>query len=75
MNTVRYLVALLVLLSIPSSFVLWSLIHLFASFWRKFGFFRTYAILSVPVGGLMVGMFNMRDTLLSIDFGLNIKKI
>lgn len=70
MDTVRYAVALFVLLSIPTAFVLWVSIHLFAAFWRKIGFFWTYGVLSIPAGGVMAGIFVARDLLLRIDFGM-----
>jgi len=71
MDTARYAMALFVLLSIPTAFVLWASIHSFAAFWRKIGFFRTYGILSIPAGGVMTGIFVVRDLLLRIDFGTN----
>lgn len=71
MDTARYAVALCVLLCIPSAFVLWGLIHPFSALWRKIGFFWTYGVLSIPTGGVMVGIFAVRDLLLHIDFGIN----
>ncbi len=69
MDTARYVVALNVLLIIPTAFVLWAPIHGFSGFWRKFGFFGTYGTLSVPAGGMAAGIVVIRDVLLQIDFG------
>jgi protein-S-isoprenylcysteine O-methyltransferase Ste14 len=71
MDMARYGVALFVLLCIPSAFVLWSLIHPFSRFWRKIGFLGTYGVLSIPAGGMMAGIFALREMLLRIDFGIN----
>ncbi len=69
MNTVRYVIALLVLIGLPPGILLWFFIHPFASFWRKWGPVWTYTIVGLPMVGLMLGLFHARSTLLGVDFG------
>lgn len=49
-NSVRYIVAFVVLASYPPAILLWVAIHPCAQFWRKLGPFWTYALLGIPVG-------------------------
>ncbi len=69
MNSVRYYVALVVLLSVPPGLLLWFIIHPFASFWRRLGPVWTYSILVLPMVAMMVGLFLVRKPLLTVDFG------
>ncbi len=69
MHSVRYYVALVVLLSVPPGLLLWFIIHPFASFWRRFGPVWTYSILVLPMVAMMFGLFLVRKPLLTIDFG------
>ena len=71
MNTFRYIVALVVLISLPPGLLLWFCIHPFAGFWRKLGPVWTYTLLGIPMIGVMVAIFLMRRSLLAIDFGTN----
>ncbi len=70
-NTFRYIVALVVLISLPPGLLLWFCIHPFAGFWRKLGPVWTYTLLGIPMIGVMVAIFLMRRSLLAIDFGTN----
>ena len=69
MNSVRYFIALVTLISLPPGILLWFAIHPFARFWRRLGPVWTYALLGVPMGLLMVAVFLARRRLLAIDFG------
>ncbi len=69
MDSIRYFIALIVLISIPPGIILWFVIHPFASFWRKLGPGWTYGLLGVPIAILMMGVFLGRDHLLATDFG------
>lgn len=69
MNTARYVVAVLLLMSLPPGVALWFFIHPFASFWRRLGPVWTYGILSLPVVLYMVGVFVARDLLLVTEYG------
>ena len=69
MDWFRYLVALLLLVVLPPGLLVWLVIHPFASFWRRLGLTRTYAVLAVPVVSLMAALYLARGRLLAIDFG------
>ena len=71
MDTARYVVAVLLMMSLPPGVFLWYFIHPFASFWRRFGPVWTYTILSVPVVLYMVVVFLTRDLMLGADYGTN----
>lgn len=75
MNSVRYFVAVFVLVSLPPGFLLWFAIHPMARFWRKLGAGWTYAILGLPVVGMMVGVFALRARLVGTDLGTNLPLI
>jgi len=70
-DTIRYYVALLVLLALPPGLMLWYAIHPFVHFWRRLGPVWTYVVLSVPSVGLCVLMFLARATLLGQDLGMS----
>ena len=71
MHTLRYILALLVVVCVPPGVVLWLVIHPLTGFWRRLGPGWTYAILSVPAAGLMVALFLARRTVLGADLGTN----
>lgn len=71
MNDVRYVLAVMVLVSMPPAIVLWYAIHPFASWWRRLGFGWTYTILGIPTVALMVWLFVERNSLLGTDLGTN----
>ncbi len=75
MNSVRYFLAVVVLISLPPGLLLWFVIHPMAGFWRKLGAGWTYAILGLPVVGMMVGLFALRDQLVGTDFGTSLPLI
>ena len=47
MDTVRYVIALLIVITLPFSFLFWLLIHPFAGFWRRLGPAITYTVVTV----------------------------
>ena len=69
METVRFWVGIIVVMSYPVGLLLWVVIHPFAAFWRKFGVAWTYGILSIPSAAYMVSVFLMRKKILARDFG------
>ncbi len=75
MNSVRYFLAIVVLISLPPGLLLWFVIHPMAGFWRKLGAGWTYAILGPAVVGMMVGLFALRAQLVSTDFGTSLPLI
>ena len=71
MNTVRYFLALFLVIALPPLFLYWLLIHPFVSFWRGKGIGPTYTmVLSMIIAG-MIGLFSLRHFLLEIDYGTN----
>jgi len=71
MDTVRYVLAVIVLVAWPVGVILWIFIHPFARFWRRLGWKWTYAVVSVPAGGLGVALFLLRDRVLAVDYGMS----
>jgi protein-S-isoprenylcysteine O-methyltransferase Ste14 len=71
MNTIRYSLALILMISLPPLFLYWLLIHPLIDFWRARGVGVTYSAVLTIVGAGMVGLFSMRHYLLAIDFGTN----
>jgi protein-S-isoprenylcysteine O-methyltransferase Ste14 len=71
MDAARHIVAIILLLSLPPAFTLWFIIHPFVSFWRRHGPVKTYAIVSVAVGGMITGLYRIRDWALATDLGTN----
>jgi len=69
MNTARYIVGVVLLISLPPGPLLWFAIHPFIRFWRRLGAGCTYATISPFVVALMAILFSLRDTLLGIDLG------
>jgi len=71
MNTVRYFLALFLVITLPPLFLYWLLIHPFVNFWRGKGIAPTYTmVLGVIIAG-MIGLFSLRHYFLGIDYGTN----
>jgi hypothetical protein len=69
MDRVRYLVALIMVMSLPPLILFWLLIHPFVWFWRRLGSAVTYTVVGSIILAGMGGLYLVRRTLLSIDFG------
>ncbi len=69
MNTVRYILGVLLVVTVPPAVFVWFAIHPFVRFWRRLGPGRTYAILAVPWIASMWLLFRARRVLLATDFG------
>lgn len=69
MDTIRYLLALLLVVGLPPLFLYWLLIHPFVNFWRGKGIGMTYGVVLTIVLAAMIGLFSIRHELLVIDFG------
>ena len=74
-NTARYVIAVIVLVSLPPGMLLWFVIHPFVGFWRRFGPLWTYLILVGPVVAMMAALYLARDPLLGPDLGTSIPLI
>jgi protein-S-isoprenylcysteine O-methyltransferase Ste14 len=69
MNTLRYFLALVLVVSLPPLFLYWLLLHPFVKFWRSRGIGVTYGSLLTIIATAMVGLFSMRHFLLRIEYG------
>lgn len=71
MSTLRYFLALFLVVGLPPLFLYWLLLHPFVRFWRSRGIGLTYGSLLTITAASMIVMFSMRHYLLSIDYGTN----
>ena len=71
MSTARYIIAVLLVVSLPPAIGWWYVIHPFVGFWRRVGKPITFSVMTVVFFGSVVGLFAIRDTLLLTDFGTN----
>ncbi len=71
MDTARYFLGVLLVVSLPPAVVFWLLIHPLAGFWRRIGPMATYMI--VGTGCVLVGviLYQLRVGLLGADLGTN----
>ena len=69
MSTARYVIAVLLVISLPPAIVWWCVIHPFVGFWRKIGKPITYTVMTVLFFGSVVGLFAVRDALVLTDLG------
>ncbi len=72
MDSIRYVIALLLIVAVPAAIVFWVLIHPFVRFWRRLGAATAYAAVCTVVAMVMVTMVALRDRLLAADFGLSV---
>jgi protein-S-isoprenylcysteine O-methyltransferase Ste14 len=71
MDTVRYYIALVLVVTMPPVLLLWLLIHPMIRFWRQLGPALTYSLVSLVMVLAGAGIFLARRSLLSVDFGTN----
>ena len=69
MNTLRYFLALVLVISLPPLFLYWLLIHPLIDFWRAKGIGVTYGVVLTIITLGMVGVFSMRHYFLAMQFG------
>lgn len=69
MKSVRYCLALFLVVSLPPLFLYWLLLHPFVKFWRSRGIGVTYGSLLTIIAAGMIGLFSMRHFLLGIEYG------
>lgn len=71
MNTARYVLALLLIVTMPPAMLLWFIVHPFVRFWRKLGPVWTWVVL-VPLLGVQIwGLSSLRQSLLAVEYGTN----
>jgi protein-S-isoprenylcysteine O-methyltransferase Ste14 len=71
MDTVRYFLALILVITLPPLFLYWLIIHPFVEFWRGKGVGVTYGLVLTIIGAGMIGLFSIRHDLLTRDYGTN----
>ena len=69
MTAIRYYLALLGLLFIPTSILIWVVIHPLIGFWRRLGMRGTYAAVLAIEAAVAFGLFQVRKPLLAVEFG------
>jgi hypothetical protein len=71
MNTARYVVALIAVMSYLPAIGWWYLVHPFVGFWRKLGRPLFYAIMTVSSFVVMAAIYAIREPLLAVEYGTN----
>jgi protein-S-isoprenylcysteine O-methyltransferase Ste14 len=71
MDTARYIVALLVMVTFPGAILFWFSVHPFVGFWRKLGPAASYTILVGMMVAVGVAMFVTRERVLAVEYGTN----
>jgi protein-S-isoprenylcysteine O-methyltransferase Ste14 len=72
MDSLRYFIALLLLVSLPPAFLFWMVVHPFARFWRGLGPWWTHGVVWTLIAPGMVGLFRIREPLLASEFGTRV---
>lgn len=68
-DSIRYWLAALTLISLPPAILYWYLIHPFAETWRRLGRAATYSIVFGVCILMGYGLWQVRDALLMTDYG------
>lgn len=69
MSSVRYYLALLLVITVPPGLTFWLVIHPFVRFWRRLGAGWAYGVAGVLMITMMMGLLAFRDPLLAREFG------
>ena len=69
MNTMRYSLALLIVVSVPLMLLFWFIVHPFIQSWRRLGPRRSYTIILSALTLCALLLLLLRGPLLAIDFG------
>jgi protein-S-isoprenylcysteine O-methyltransferase Ste14 len=69
MNTIRYYVALILVILFLPTLLPWLLIHPFIRFWRRLGPGWTYGLVGILMALGAAGIFRLRHLLLAVEFG------
>jgi len=70
-DRIRYVLAVLSVITLPPGLLFWFVIHPWARWWRKLGPVRTYLIVLPAVVAFGVLLFHLRARLLGADLGVN----
>jgi protein-S-isoprenylcysteine O-methyltransferase Ste14 len=68
-DTARYWLALIAVVSFPPAVLYWFVIHPWAGFWRRLGPWKTHLIVGPSMILLGVWIYLYRDYLMRVDFG------
>ena len=68
-DTIQYYAALLLVVMFPPAFASWFFIHPFIRFWRRLGSGLTYSIGFPALLAGFYGLFRVRGSLLSVNYG------
>lgn len=71
MDTARYVVALITIVTVPSAILFWLVVHPFVRLWRRLGPPLSYTLLVVLTVGVAAVVYLLREPILSVDFGTN----
>lgn len=71
LDTARYWLAVLTIISVPPALFYWYLIHPFAKSWRRLGRSPTYLIVVSLCVAMGYGLWQLRSPLLRTDYGFN----
>lgn len=71
MDAARYVLALILTVTLPPVILFWLLIHPFVGFWRKRGPLSAYLCVFSVMGVAAAGLVSIRDKLLMVEYGTN----
>ena len=71
MDSIRYFLALILVVTLPPLFFYWLRIDPYINFWRTKGIGVTYGVILTIIAAGLVGLFSIRHYLLAIDLGTN----
>ena len=71
METARYVIALLTIISFPPLLLFWFLIHPFVGLWRRAGLVVTYTVTLALLAAIDTATYLLRDRVLAVDFDTN----
>ena len=71
MDTARYVVALITIVTVPSAILFWLVVHPYVRLWRRLGPPLSYTLLVVLTVGVAAVVYLLREPILSVDFGTN----
>jgi protein-S-isoprenylcysteine O-methyltransferase Ste14 len=70
-DSVRYLLALVMITTFPPAVGWWYLTHPLVGFWRRVGRPFFYTVLAVSSIAVIAGMYAIREPLLAVEYGTN----
>ena len=75
LDLARYVMAALLVISMPPSIAYWFIVHPFIAFWRRVGMKPTFWFLGIFLAAGMVAMFRVHKALLGRDLGTSLPLI